>query len=309
MSDGTGAASKLSAYGLNIRSSIAFPELTESTHDQSDVYVQQVSLSNSPSVNTNFSVNAEPDFARYIFPDYGTVEIEDGSNVNVDPIDENTIPHLRSFLLGGALGIVLHQRQFWILHACTVRVNGEAIAFAGPQTTGKSTLAAAFYAAGHEIMSDDLTVSLSPETGSVNPGLPLLKITPSAIDSIDAEFSSESQLKKLESLTTVSPFQSSKRAYRLPKHITGEIPLTRIYFLTDGDSIEIDSVEPQRQVTGLISNAFVRRRFEDTNASCRYLRQTEKIAEQVTVKQLQRPQNYSCLPDVVRIIEADLHDG
>ena len=65
-------------------------------------------------------------------------------------------PPLRTFLLGPALAVLLHQRGRLVLHAGAVAVNGRVAAFLGGPSWGKSTTTAALDRRGHGIMADDV---------------------------------------------------------------------------------------------------------------------------------------------------------
>lgn len=81
-----------------------------------------------------------------------------GSRISVDP---DGVPldsaHLRTFLLGTAVGSIFHQRGILPLHASTVRVGAAAVAIVGPSGAGKSTMAHALARAGCALVADDVT--------------------------------------------------------------------------------------------------------------------------------------------------------
>jgi len=89
------------------------------------------------------------------------------------------------YLLGPVAGIVLRRRGVVCLHASAVRIGGNAVAFAGQQGAGKSTIAAAFAMRGHELITDDLA-PLVDDGGmlSVQPGAPYLRIRHGMVDSM-----------------------------------------------------------------------------------------------------------------------------
>ena len=58
--------------------------------------------------------------------------------------------------MGACMGAVLFQRGLLPLHANAVNVGDSAVLLAGERGAGKSTLAAALRASGHQVISDDL---------------------------------------------------------------------------------------------------------------------------------------------------------
>jgi hypothetical protein len=70
------------------------------------------------------------------------------------------------YLLGPVLSYLLRRRGVLSLHASAVVVNGAAVAFCGFGGAGKSTLAAAFATAGHQVLSDDV-VALRERGGTL----------------------------------------------------------------------------------------------------------------------------------------------
>jgi hypothetical protein len=73
-------------------------------------------------------------------------------------------PVAEHFLLNQILPMFLAQHGRLILHAAVVRVAGVCLAFTGETGIGKSTLAAAFAAAGAEVLTDDGVVISTEQT-------------------------------------------------------------------------------------------------------------------------------------------------
>ncbi|PJF38283.1 MAG: hypothetical protein CUN55_17800, partial [Phototrophicales bacterium] len=72
----------------------------------------------------------------------------------VDPnIKQNTY---LGFFLGAGLGYTLYMKNIPTLHGSVVDVDGNAIAFVGQSTAGKSTTATSIAQLGYPIMNDDL---------------------------------------------------------------------------------------------------------------------------------------------------------
>jgi hypothetical protein len=89
------------------------------------------------------------------------------------------------FLLGTAMGALLHQRGLLPLHANVIECNGLAFAFAGASGVGKSTLAARLHQKGYHLLSDDLcAVSWSEGGPRVFPGIPRVKLWSDALEEL-----------------------------------------------------------------------------------------------------------------------------
>ncbi len=104
--------------------------------------------------------------------------ITGGQRIAVEPAADSDPAAVRLFILGAAIGVVLHQRGFFPLHGCALALDGKGLAFLGPSERGKSTLAAAFSEAEHKILSDDRFMLNRSSTGRyvIEPGLPIFRL-------------------------------------------------------------------------------------------------------------------------------------
>ncbi|RLA45250.1 MAG: hypothetical protein DRR06_07715 [Gammaproteobacteria bacterium] len=83
------------------------------------------------------------------------------------------------YLLGPIIGFMLRLRGITCLHASSIVLGTDAIAFAGPSGAGKSTLAASFTAAGYPILSDDILAMTNKEDAVLaHPGYSRLRLLP-----------------------------------------------------------------------------------------------------------------------------------
>lgn len=92
----------------------------------------------------------------------------------------------RLFVLSEALGMVLFQRNLFLLHGSAVKTGTKATIFIGRPGAGKSTTVSAFAQQKHTVLSDDLTVIWFDGHGQpyVLPGFPELKIWENAVDNL-----------------------------------------------------------------------------------------------------------------------------
>lgn len=248
------------AYGLNIESDIALPELSQSnrsengseahtlvsdaSHDvKSDanrVIVRRDDLARREPDGTFRTENAGESFVSHAC--VGGFLVRDGREILYAADESGDEGALRLFLLGTALAVLLHQRGNLVLHASAVAVDGGAVAFLGASGQGKSTTAGALHALGHELVADDLVpVDLSVATTAsettplaapqVFPGFPQIKLWPEAAAALNA-----SQLHELHPQTT-------KRANRVEGFRNQPLPLRRIFVLDADVETEFEATE------------------------------------------------------------------
>jgi hypothetical protein len=93
--------------------------------------------------------------------------------------DEAIVEDIPPVLHGPAIAAALHLRQVPLLHACVLAIDDFAIALIGAPGAGKSTTAAAFVAAGHALVSDDLAaLQIGADEVRVESGYPRLRLFP-----------------------------------------------------------------------------------------------------------------------------------
>lgn len=79
---------------------------------------------------------------------------------------------LRAAETDAALAIINRPAQFLTVHGALLARGDDAVLLVGPSHSGKSTTSCALWAAGWQLLSDDLTILLpSPDTGMASPVL------------------------------------------------------------------------------------------------------------------------------------------
>jgi len=121
---------------------------------------------------------------RLVIEGVGTYVARGGRELWVEDAAGVPARNLRLYLLGSAMGMILHQRGLLPLHANAVVIDGRAYAFTGPSGAGKSTLAAWFQDHGYGLLSDDVCVIGSNDAGQAiaYPGLPRLRLWRDAVE-------------------------------------------------------------------------------------------------------------------------------
>ena len=164
-------------FGLTIVSDLELPELFECSRTDSDV---EIRLGEVPDAdNSSAGVRETQDGALLRIDACARFLVSSGSRIVVEP-EKNASPrNVRLFLLGSALGLLLHQRRLLPLHGNSVELGAQqAITFVGASGVGKSTLAAWFHDNGYRILADDVSVVDFDTSGLpiALPGLPRLRL-------------------------------------------------------------------------------------------------------------------------------------
>jgi hypothetical protein len=164
-------------FGLRLRSEIPLPELFPASGP------------NEPDVTIRFGrVEGEyaitPEAIRLVIPKVASYLITGGREIVIDPVPDCSERNIRLFLLGSALGGILHQRGLLPLHANAIEIEGRAVAFMGHSGAGKSTMAAWFLDRGYRVLADDVCVVTLDEAGQplAHRGIPRLRLWREAIE-------------------------------------------------------------------------------------------------------------------------------
>lgn len=278
---------RYSWFLLSIHSEIELPYLPPGGPD-ADVIIRLGSVSQtrpSGSVKEEIAIN---DLA-------GTFLIKQGREIVVDPVPGADPALLQVLLAGRMMAFLLRQRGWLPLHASGVLLGGKAVLFLGASGAGKSTVAAAFHARGHQVITDDVGPVRMAEGGEcvLRPAGPVLRLR----DDSRAVF---------EGTEPQRDFQWDKHAFDVSRsHQAGLAPVRIIYVLEDGESLRQELVRPLSAATLLSRTSFFKHRRMDKEALAIHLRDCSAVASAVPVFRLTRRRSLTALPDLVSWIEAE----
>ncbi len=227
----------------------------------------------------------------------GACSVRDGCEIVVDPAPGLDADTLQTWLLTRAFAVLLHQRGLFVLHADTVDVGGGAVAFTGESGRGKSTMAAAFWRAGHGLVTED--VSAVRATGGayeVLAGYPMLKLDAAAADALglsDPQRRHDGNAEHKFPVAIDTTFDTHPRSFQA------------VYVVTDGPAVGIEHLPHAEAVRVLIANAFCVSMFGEQEARA-LLAASAAIARATVVRRLVRPRSYGALDDTVVAIHNDL---
>src|SRR5665213_114001 len=293
------------AYGLSMWSAFALPELLESPSGSAVPCAPDVSVAFAPvdrarprGVAEDAPVWATPRVAFLDYPGAGAFLIRDGRQIVIDPLPGADPRIVRLFLLGPALALLLHQRNFLVLHASAVMIGGQAVAFVGAKGMGKSTMAAAFHAAGYPLVADDLVaVDTSCATPMAYPGFPQLKLFPESAALLEAD---------PRELPRIHP-DLDKRARRAMEGFpTRALPLGRVFVLEDAGEEAVETLAARDAFMQLVTHSYLLGFLQATHSSAAHFKQAIAMAVAVPVMKLRRRRSIDALNAVVKIVEGEL---
>ena len=170
-------------FGLHVRSDLALPELAAvDLTNEPDATITSGRIAALPAGGTGLT---ETEAGLVLVIDgIAAYLIAGGTEIVIDAQPNVPEANIRLYLLGSAMGVLLHQRGLLPLHANCVEIGGKAFAFMGGSGAGKSTLAAWFHDRGHRVIADDVCVVRFDEFGTpfASPGLPRLRLWKEALE-------------------------------------------------------------------------------------------------------------------------------
>lgn len=220
----------------------------------------------------------------------------DGGRVRFRACDGGGHPEvLETYLLGQVLSFALTRRGIEPLHATVVSVDGTGLALVGECGRGKSTLGAAFLAAGHRLLTDDLLV-VTPRPGGylAHPGLARIKLFPEVAEALLGPAASGPPMNP-DTPKRVIPLGAAKLE-------PSPVPLAAICLLGDpSEAIELRRVAPREALLELIGNCFNCVVVEPARLE-RQFRFLSRLVREVPVAELTYPRDLAALPGVRRAL-------
>ena len=288
--------------GLSVQSEIALPgAIVDARPDGgADVTIRfgavPSSIENATAAGVTWAMDAErfllrvPDIARFL--------VTGGRAIEIALEGAATIEDATAFVAGTVLGILLHQRGHVLLHASAVSVDGEAVLFCGPSGAGKSTLAAALARRGRPFVTDDFCAIGFDDRGRpiVHPDGRSLKLWAQAIDKLELGENRGATVRERVQKFYVEPQGAALAAMRL----------RAVYMLREArreKRIEIARPNVVDAATDLRQNAYRSQLIRRMGQEALYFRAATTILASAGVFILERPLDFSLLPEVLDRLE------
>nr|WP_294850394.1 hypothetical protein [uncultured Sphingomonas sp.] len=232
-------------HGLTLDSGIELPDLTPS--DAADVDVR-IFVEAAHERIADQAAMVTPQSAHFSIADVGRFEVVSGQSITVFIQPGADMRDVRTFLLGSAMGLLLHQRHRLALHAAAGVFDGRAVAFVGPSGIGKSTLALAMTAMGLPVLSDDLlAIEVRPRGALAHRAVRRIRVCPDAL--------AAQQIDRAD-LPLSYPIGHDRTKYDLQLGDAPETaPLAAVITLADGNA-QLERLDGADALDCLMANSF-----------------------------------------------------
>lgn len=285
-------------YGLSIESELQCPELTLQPEpaapaaSAADCIWQLADLTPElPQASfANARVQVAPGIYQFLTEGVARYRVEQGERILIDPVPGAAEGDVRLWLLGTALGALLHQRELLPLHVSALAIDGAVVAFCGDSGAGKSTLAAALHRRGLPLLTDDVGLVVpqpeaQPDGVRFYPGFPRIKLWRDALDHFGLD-----HRPLIRDLTRTDKYhlQLSHGFHAEP------LPLRRLYLLErnpdpSDHTVRLDPVRGHAAIDLIRANTYRQGLVRRLGRAAEHLRACGRIAQQVAVFRFQRP--------------------
>lgn len=273
-----------SVCGLSVHSEIELPELLPVEGLQPDLTIIEGKVPENleRSISSSLLFQYSDDAYLYKSRNSGKFLLTNDDRLIFERYGRSSYEDIRALLLGILLGIVLHAKNRFPLHASAVDVGGRAILFSGPCGSGKSTLAAAFLKRGFDLISDDITViTLDGQTLFAIPSYPQIKLWDDSIKALgyapcDFQTLRPRVQKKRMSLKTMS---------------LNPVPLSSVYFFKTANvsEVTIDHSPLYEAIRLIDSNTYRGRLFKGIVNPQNHFSVSCALSDQARIRTLARP--------------------
>jgi hypothetical protein len=293
-------------FGLHFASEIALPELRAAPPaapaETPDVTIVRAPVED-PGGELAMNLAATPAGAAFLRArDIGRVRVTGGDRIEVDLNPGQSERNMRLFLLGSAMGALLHQRRLLPLHANAIDVGGRAIAFAGHSRAGKSTLAAAFWDRGFPLLSDDICVVTRGADGGFDaqPGIPRVRLWRDAVERTGRD------------TATLDPAFDGMDKYVLPlseRHAETALPLAAVFILARaraGAPVQLNAMSGLAATQALVAQTYRGAYVPLVGDSRAHFEQCVHLPRRVPVFTLKRPWDPALIGEAIDLVATQL---
>jgi hypothetical protein len=187
--------------------------------------------------------------------------------------------------------LALHRGDVAV-HAACVEIGSRSVLLAGPSRHGKTTLAAAFAAAGHRVLTEDMTRCAMGSLPAVYPGPAAMRLRSDTADALQNRDGAEVVAEGDRLFVIAAPEARGDGA---------AVPLAGVVFLRDGGEVPV--LEEARAATAIPDLWALTFTLPTTASRAAAFDRLTTLARTVPALNLRRELRFDTLPRVVELVE------
>ncbi|MCE9683130.1 hypothetical protein [Halomonas alkalisoli] len=281
-------------YGLTISSQLELPELPQAEAiSQPDVVVLTPGVAEKLEGATFRKgwLEMGDDRCQITIEGVARYRVEQGQRILLDrrvPRGDDTVADpgdIRLFLLGSALGALLHQRNWFPLHVSALNTPGGVWAFTGHSGAGKSTIGAwLHYTQNWPLVTDDVAVIKPHEDAPyLHPGPPRIKLWKDALAALGIQ--TEGLVRDMT--------REDKYHLMLNKDVQDQpSPLKALVMLEraeEGEAASLERVKGMVAFKSVMATLYRPEMGTEFNTAEQLMRESIKLAEKINIYRFRRP--------------------
>jgi len=289
-----------SAFGLILESEIPLSEITVSNCTP-DVFIRYGKVPQYLENNIRNGLKYQINDREFLLKVDGVASyyIREGKQVIVQPHQGACAHDVKLFLMGSAIGALLHQRNLLPLHGSSIKFGDEAVIFTGDSGAGKSTIAAAFYNLGYPLLADDLCV-VTTETSStpmVYPGFKQMKLWGDSLKKIGIK---SEKLQRVRLNTEIDKF-----FVPVTDICMSPIPIKTIFVLDSHKKphFELIELKGMEKIAPLQDMTFRLKFLEGAESKINHFSQCARLAANARIISLTRPDKGFLLEELIERVQ------
>lgn len=296
---------QFTAYGMTFDSDIELPEFSRAVSaGPVDVRITTGTVPEHLDDSLSSGVLYEVSASRFLLrvPDVASYLVSDDQIV-VEICDGSTEQEARVFMLGSAMGALLHMRRLLVLHAAAFTFDERAVLLAGPSGSGKSTLLGALVERGYPMIVDDVcAVDIADDDPWVRSGYARTRLWADSAGKLDVD---------VAALPRTRP-TLEKYERQVPNAFDPEPRSMRTLYLLNArneETFEIAQLTAIDAFRAVLANTYRRAFIDGLEMRAEHFRLATSIASIVPVKVVSRPRGGFELDRLADLIEQDLRSG
>jgi hypothetical protein len=293
---------KYTAFGLNLLSEFIIGQLEPVVFndDQTDVRITSGSFLESMAIEMTVDpwyhmVNGELIFWA---EDVAAFKILGTTEIMIEPFEGGEMSSIDIYILGTAMGVILHRRGLLVLHGGAVNIQGQAVIITGDSGAGKSSLTNALYQRGYDLITDDLSVIEVSNPSVMIPSYPKQKLWRDSVNVLG---------HSIEELITIDN-KDDKYYLHVDRFELDKVPVGWVVYLDVNEDDELITTELNgiEKLEVLLYHTYRSEMIKDLGLVQQHFHLCSKLLENIKVIMISRPEGRYTLDQQIHYIETTL---